>query len=281
MANHSFPAQFLGPCCAPEHTISANPQKFPCTTAAKQGCGLGFSGDISYKALRAQIRQRHQELKNVHCKVPGNRAGFERRRIAVMRFLGNALAAFLALTALPPMPAMFAAAGLAVSIGLLTTQDTSATGSAKMTHQEFGKTADGRSATLYTLTNKHGMQVSITNFGATVVSIKVPDRTGTFIDVTQGYDDVAGYADGKASMGATIGRYANRIAHGEFSLDGVKHVLAKNNGENTLHGGLIGYNKVYWQAKDITGTGPASVRLEYLSKDGEEGFPGNLRVRVD
>ncbi|HME12904.1 MAG TPA: aldose epimerase family protein, partial [Candidatus Acidoferrum sp.] len=101
-----------------------------------------------------------------------------------------------------------------------------------------------------------------------------------FADVTHGYDDLAGYVTGTASFGGTIGRYANRIAHGEFALDGVKYTLAKNNGENTLHGGVIGFNKVFWEAKDVTGSGPASLQLDYLSKDGEEGFPGNLRVRV-
>ena len=149
-----------------------------------------------------------------------------------------------------------------------------------MTQQEFGKTADGRAASLYTLTNKHGVQVAITNFGGTVVSIKIPDRQGNFVDVTHGYDDVGGYAGGKAYFGATVGRYGNRIAHGEFAIDGVKYTLAKNDGDNTLHGGIIGFNKVFWDAKDVTGSGPASLQLDYLSKDGEEGFPGNLRVRV-
>ncbi len=149
-----------------------------------------------------------------------------------------------------------------------------------MTQRDFGKTADGRSATLYTLTNKHGVEVSITNFGATVVSIKIPDRQGHLLDVAHGYDDVAGYEGGKAYFGATVGRYANRIAHATFTLDGVKYTLAKNDGDNTLHGGILGFSRVFWDAKDITGNGPASLQLDYLSKDGQDGFPGNLQVRV-
>ena len=177
-----------------------------------------------------------------------------------MRFLYTAVAAGLILTGMAAMA--------------------STAGNAKMTQRDFGKTPDGRSATLYTLTNKHGVQVAITNFGGTVVSIKVPDRQGNFADITHGYDDIAGYAGGKAYFGATIGRYGNRIAHGEFTLDGVKYKLAKNDGDNTLHGGIIGFNKVYWDAKDVTGNGPASLQLDYLSKDGEEGFPGTLTARV-
>jgi aldose 1-epimerase len=191
------------------------------------------------------------------------------------------LAAGLTVAAILAPVAMFSTAGLLASIGIATTAHTaSAAGNAKMTQQEFGKTADGRAASLYTLTNKHGVQVAITNFGGTVVSIKIPDRQGNFVDVTHGYDDVGGYAGGKAYFGATVGRYGNRIAHGEFAIDGVKYTLAKNDGDNTLHGGIIGFNKVFWDAKDVTGSGPASLQLDYLSKDGEEGFPGNLRVRV-
>jgi aldose 1-epimerase len=198
-----------------------------------------------------------------------------------MRFLSTAWAAFLAVTAMLVLASMLSTVGLVASIGLITTaHKAGAAGNAKMTQQEFGKTSDGKVARLYTLTNQHGMQVSITDFGGTVVSIKVPDRQGNFADVTHGYDDVAGYAGGKAYFGATIGRYGNRIGHAEFTLDGKKYTLAKNDGDNTLHGGLLGFNKVFWDAKDVTGNGPASLQLDYLSKDGEEGFPGNLRARV-
>jgi aldose 1-epimerase len=153
-------------------------------------------------------------------------------------------------------------------------------GNSKMTQQQFGKDTDGKIATLYNLRNQHGVEVAITNFGATIVSIKVPDRQGVFADVTHGHDDVAGYAAGETYFGGTIGRYGNRIAHGEFALDGVTYRLAKNDGGNTLHGGIIGFSKVYWTASDISAGGAPALRLEYLSKNGEEGFPGNLSVRV-
>jgi len=149
-----------------------------------------------------------------------------------------------------------------------------------MTPQPFGKDNDGRIATLYTLRNSRGMEVAITDYGATIVSIKVPDRLGAFADVTHGHDDVAGYAAGTTYFGGTIGRYGNRIAHGKFSIDGVTHTLAKNDGENTLHGGIFGFSKVFWTAKEISVSGTPALQLDYLSKDGEEGFPGNLSARV-
>jgi aldose 1-epimerase len=163
---------------------------------------------------------------------------------------------------------------------VFTAQTANTAEKSRLTHRDFGATSDGKVAQLYTLTNAHGVEVSITNFGATVVSIKVPDRSGTLGDVVLGYDTVAGYETGTASFGATVGRYANRIAHGAFSLDGQQYTLAKNNGDNSLHGGKIGFNKRWWEAQDVsTKTAPA-LQLEYLSKDGEEGYPGNLSVRV-
>jgi aldose 1-epimerase len=163
---------------------------------------------------------------------------------------------------------------------VFTAQTANTAEKSRLTHRDFGATSDGKVAQLYTLTNAHGVEISITNFGATVVSIKVPDRSGTLGDVVLGYDNVAGYETGTASFGATVGRYANRIAHGAFSLDGQQYTLAKNSGENSLHGGKIGFSKRWWDAKDVsTKTAPA-LQLEYLSKDGEEGYPGNLSVRV-
>jgi aldose 1-epimerase len=140
----------------------------------------------------------------------------------------------------------------------------------------FGKTKDGREAHLYTLSNKSGMQVVISDFGGTVVSIKVPDRNGKIGDVVLGYDTLAGYQEGTASFGATVGRYANRIGGAKFSLDGKEYRLEKNNGENHLHGG---FNKVLWDAEPAAGKS-ASLKIHYLSKDGEENFPGNLSVTV-
>jgi aldose 1-epimerase len=141
----------------------------------------------------------------------------------------------------------------------------------------FGKTKDGREAHLYTLTNKSGMQVVISDFGGTVVSIKVPDRNGKIGDVVLGYDTLAGYQEGTASFGATVGRYANRIGGAKFSLDGKEYVLEKNNGENHLHGG---FNKALWDAEPGAGKAGPSLKIHYLSKDGEENFPGNLSVTV-
>lgn len=144
----------------------------------------------------------------------------------------------------------------------------------------FGTTQDGQKADLYILTNKNGMEVSITNFGGIVVGIKVPDRKGKVSDVALGYDLLDGYLSDKAHFGSTIGRYGNRIAHGEFTLKGVKYTLARNNGENHLHGGIKGFDRVLWTAEKVSSTGPASLGLRYLSKDGEEGYPGNLTARV-
>jgi aldose 1-epimerase len=141
----------------------------------------------------------------------------------------------------------------------------------------FGKTKDGREAHLYTLSNKSGMQVIISDFGGTVVSIKVPDRNGKIGDVVLGYDTLSGYQEGTASFGATVGRYANRIGGAKFSLDGKEYTLEKNNGENHLHGG---FNKVLWDAQPATGKDGSSLKIHYLSKDGEENFPGNLSVTV-
>jgi aldose 1-epimerase len=133
---------------------------------------------------------------------------------------------------------------------------------------------------LYTLANKNGMKVTITNFGATVVSIIVPDKDGKIADVVLGYDDASEYESGKASIGATIGRYANRIAGGKFVLDGKTYTLPLNDGPNTLHGGIKGFSKRVWTAKDVSGAAGQALQMTFLSKDGEEGFPGNLSVRV-
>lgn len=146
--------------------------------------------------------------------------------------------------------------------------------------QSFGKTASGEQIDLYSLSNKKGMEVTITNFGATVVTLKVPDRAGKVADIVLGYDTLEGYEKGKAYFGATIGRYGNRIANGKFSIDGKSYALPKNDGNNTLHGGIVGFNKKVWKAREIAATGGESLEMSYLSPDGEEGFPGNLSVKV-
>ncbi len=112
------------------------------------------------------------------------------------------------------------------------------------------------------------------------MSLKVPDRNGKFGDVVLGYDSLDGYVNDKSYFGAIVGRYGNRIGHAQFSLDGKTYTLAKNNGENSLHGGIKGFNKAAWAAKELPVKNGQSLELTYLSKDGEEGFPGNLHVRV-
>jgi aldose 1-epimerase len=151
--------------------------------------------------------------------------------------------------------------------------------SPRIRKQSFGN-VEGKEADLYTLSNKHGMEVSVTNYGATIVSIKVPDTKGTIVDVVAGYDSAEDYVSGHNSFGATIGRYANRIAQGQFTLDGVTYALAKNNGPNHLHGGIKGFSKVLWSADEASSSQLPVLRLRYVSRDGEEGYPGNLNVSV-
>jgi aldose 1-epimerase len=146
--------------------------------------------------------------------------------------------------------------------------------------QPFGKTASGDQIDLYSLTNKKGMEVSVTNFGATVVTLRVPDRSGKAADVVLGFDNLEGYENGKSYFGATVGRYANRIGGGQFSIGGKTYTLPKNNGNNSLHGGIVGFNKKVWKAREIASKDGESLELSYLSVDGEEGFPGNLSVKV-
>jgi len=148
---------------------------------------------------------------------------------------------------------------------------------AKMTKQSFGKTPAGEEVALYTLTNSKGITATITTYGGIVVSLQVPDQAGKLADVVLGFDTLDGYLKGHPYFGAIIGRYGNRIAKGRFTLDGVTHKLAQNNGENHLHGGLKGFDKVVWAAREAS---ERSLELSYLSKDGEEGYPGNLSVTV-
>jgi len=152
---------------------------------------------------------------------------------------------------------------------------------ARITKTSFGKTDLGENIDLYTLRNIHGVEAKITNYGGIVVSLKVPDRKGKFDDVVLGFKDLAGYLKPGPYFGALIGRYGNRIAKGRFTLNGVEYKLAVNNGENHLHGGIKGFDKVIWAGNELKGKaeGPALV-LDYLSNDGEEGYPGNLNVRV-
>lgn len=148
-----------------------------------------------------------------------------------------------------------------------------------LAHTAFGRTPAGESVELYTLRNRQGMEVRIATYGGIVTSLTAPDRNGQYADVVLGYETLAGYLNDSPYFGALIGRYGNRIADGRFVLDGVTYVLAINNGPNSLHGGRVGFDKVVWKVAStrITRQGP-ELRLTYLSRDGDEGYPGNLTV---
>lgn len=146
--------------------------------------------------------------------------------------------------------------------------------------QLYGKLPDGTPVDLYTLKGAAGMEVRIITYGGAVVSVMAPDRAGKPADVVLGMDTLDGYRSQAAFLGALIGRYGNRIGHGQFTLEGRTVHLPKNNGENTLHGGPQGFDKKVWQAQDASGAEGPAVELTYVSKDGEMGFPGTLTARV-
>jgi aldose 1-epimerase len=148
-----------------------------------------------------------------------------------------------------------------------------------VTAKPFGKTPEGQNIQLYTLTNQSGMQVTLATYGGTVIKLLAPDRAGRLADVSLGFSSIEPYFKQTAYLGAIIGRYGNRIAKGRFTLDGKTYQLAKNNGPNTLHGGLKGFDKQLWTA-EVLSQNPPAVRFSRLSLDGEEHFPGNLKVAV-
>ncbi len=143
--------------------------------------------------------------------------------------------------------------------------------------QVWGQSLSGEQVQLYTLRNTHGMEATVTDFGGHLVTLKTADRDGNFDDVVLGFDDLGGYLRKNPYFGALVGRYANRIANGEFTLNGRTYHLARNNGENALHGGIEGFDKRVWDSREISG--PA-LQLTYISKDGEEGYPGTLTATV-
>ena len=150
----------------------------------------------------------------------------------------------------------------------------------KIEMQSFGTTADGKPASLFTCTNHQGSRVKLTDYGAYVVSVEVPDRQGKLANVTLGFATIDGYQQRHPFFGATVGRFCNRIARGQFALNGKTYSLAKNNGPNHLHGGLEGFNRFLWQAEPIKTADEVGVRFQRVSPDGEEGYPGNLSVTV-
>jgi aldose 1-epimerase len=144
----------------------------------------------------------------------------------------------------------------------------------------FGTTKEGTAVQLYTLQNKAGSVATISSYGGLVTSLKVADRTGAISDVTLGYDNLDGYLKDTPYFGALVGRYGNRIARGHFTLEGQMYTLATNNGVNALHGGLKGFDKVVWTAKPFQSKAGPALELNYVSKDGEEGYPGTLTVKA-
>ncbi len=150
----------------------------------------------------------------------------------------------------------------------------------KIQVSDFGKTSDGAAISKFVLTNKKGVEAVVISYGATLVSLQVPDRNGKAGDVVLGYDTLDGYEQGKSFFGATIGRYGNRIAKGEFSLDGKTYHLPTNDGPNSLHGGVRGFNKRVWTGVDHSRADAQVLELSYTSVDGEEGYPGTLKVKV-
>jgi len=148
-----------------------------------------------------------------------------------------------------------------------------------ISRQAFGETPDGENIDLYTLTNNK-IEAEITNYGGIITSLKIPDRTEMIKDVVLGYDTLDEYVNGIPYIGSLIGRFANRIRNGQFYLDGVEYVLAKNRGTSHLHGGIKGFNKVVWEAQQITDRDSVGLKLTYLSRDGEEGYPGNLKCDI-
>ena len=149
-----------------------------------------------------------------------------------------------------------------------------------VTRAPFGELPDGRAVELFTLANAHGIEVRAMTYGAIITSIRTPDRRGRVEDVVLGFDSLPGYLGGSPYFGAVVGRYANRIAGGRFTLEGVTYQLARNNGPNSLHGGNRGFDKVLWSGEPFHSDTGVGVRFRYDSPDGEEGYPGKLSVQV-
>jgi aldose 1-epimerase len=144
----------------------------------------------------------------------------------------------------------------------------------------FGKLQDGREVRRFTLANASGVTIQAIEYGATITTLRAPDRKGKIQDVVLGYDSLQGYVDGAYYLGAIAGRYCNRIGKGQFLLDGKLYSLTRNDGVNHLHGGKVGFNKVLWNGKILTNSAEPSVQFSYASKDGEEGYPGTVHLTV-
>ena len=146
--------------------------------------------------------------------------------------------------------------------------------------KQFGITPDGAIINEYTLSNRHGLEMKVINYGCTITSLKVPDRVGQFENVVLGYDDLESYLNSSHYVGSVVGRYANRIARGRFMLDGKEQILSINSLPHHLHGGARGFDKVIWSASPFENEMGEGIDFNYLSGDNEEGYPGNLNVYI-
>lgn len=150
----------------------------------------------------------------------------------------------------------------------------------KISSRPFGILPDNSQVTLFTLSNKNGLKAEIIDYGAIIVSLMVPDKEGIFGDIVLGYDNIEDYLERSPFFGAIIGRHANRIEDAEFVIDNIKYVLDKNEDPNHLHGGIEGFDKRLWDSKIINNNGQESLELSLFSPDGDQGYPGDLEVRV-
>jgi aldose 1-epimerase len=169
---------------------------------------------------------------------------------------------------------------LAFALPMIASAEPSKKAEPSVVETPFGTLEDGGKVTLYTLTNPSGAEVKIINYGAIVVSLNVPDKEGRLRDVVLGYDDLAGYVKDKDFFGCIVGRYGNRIGAGKFTLDKKDYQLDLNNGPNHLHGGAQGFCKRLWKAEAVKGKDGPGVMLTYVSKDGEQGYPGTVTLNV-
>jgi aldose 1-epimerase len=149
-----------------------------------------------------------------------------------------------------------------------------------VTRESFGTLPDGKEVYLFTITNGKGFKLKATNYGGIITSIIVPDKNGTAGDVVLGFDSLEQYVGRHPHMGPLIGRYSGYVANGKFSIDGIEYTLAKNSGANHLHGGQKAFDKVLWDAEEISNANGHGIALKYTSPEGEEGYPGNLKVKV-
>jgi aldose 1-epimerase len=171
---------------------------------------------------------------------------------------------------------------LLLMVGMTVLLQSCGTGSnfERILERPFGSLDDGREVRIFSLRNARGTEVEIMDLGAIIVSLNTVDAHGNISDITLGYDEPQQYLDANAYMGAVVGRYGNRIAEGKFSIDGQDYTLASNNGPNALHGGIVGFDKKMWKTSIHSDNSSATVSLDLISEDGEEGYPGTLSTNV-